>query len=401
MQEMTGLHVVIVPAWWPSPEEPIGGVFFADYALAYAKAGAKVGVVVPDLVSVRHLGRGTSIPWLPRTIVEDVGGVPVVRIRGLHTAFGRPGLQMRRFRRWLRHGLAVYRDRHGEPDVLHAMCAIPAGWACTHLADRLSDTVVVTEHTGPFSLVLSPKAGESYVRSGLKHAARIVAVSDTLRSQMQAANINREIAVVGNPVAPVFQAVAPPSVEMDDRGRLRYRALFVGRFTALKGLHELVNAAVKLAKDERFAIEWHMIGYGELEAMIRERFKSAGLAHQLVMHGLRDKPAIAESLQKSHFLILPSHGENCPLAICEALTAGRPVVTTDVPGCQALVGENEGEIVQVGNAESLASGVARLLADDSRWNWQSISARARNRFSGESVASKYAAIFRAVIEGGG
>ncbi len=401
MQEMTGLHVVIVPAWWPSPEEPIAGVFFVDYALAYAEAGATVGIIAPNLVSLRHLEKSTSIPWWPRTTMEDISGIPVVRIRGLHTAFGRPCLQMQRFRRWLRHGLAAYRDRHGEPDVLHAMCAIPAGWACTHLADRLADRVVVTEHTGPFSLVLSPNAGESYVRSGLTRAKKIIAVSETLRSQMQAAGINREITVVGNPVAPVFQAIAPPSVETDGYSRPRYRALFVGRFTALKGLHELVKAAIQLATDERFAIEWHMIGYGPLEAMIRERFENAGLARQLVMQGLRDKPAIAECLRESHFLVLPSHGENCPLAICEALTVGRPVVTTDAPGCKALVGENEGEITRVGNAESLATGVARLLTNYSRWDWRSISAGARDRFSGESIASKYAELFRAVIGHGG
>ena len=129
MSHLAGIHVLLVPAWWPSPEQPISGIFCTDYAQTFSAAGAKVGVVFPDLVSVQHLGKGTRIPWRPRLTVEDLSGVPVIRIRGLHTAFGRPALQMRRFRRWLRWGLREYRARYGEPDVLHAMCSIPAGWA--------------------------------------------------------------------------------------------------------------------------------------------------------------------------------------------------------------------------------------------------------------------------------
>ncbi|MFH1419887.1 MAG: glycosyltransferase [Planctomycetota bacterium] len=394
---MAGLHVVIVPAWWPSPEEPIGGVFFVDYALAYAEAGAKVGVVVPDLVSVRHLGRGTSIPWLPRAIEEDIGGVPVVRVRGLHTAFGRPGVQMRRFRRWLRRGLAVYRDRHGSPDVLHAMCAIPSGWACTHLADQLSDRVVVTEHTGPFSLVLSPKAGESYVQSALARAARVVAVSETLRAQMLAAGINREITVFGNPVAPTFATRAPASPGIRQASPLR--VLFVGRMAPEKGVGELAEAAVSLGHS--YEAQWHFVGDGPLTSTVHARLASGGLADRLHLHGNCERAQVAELMSQSDFLVLPSYGETFGMAAVEALCMGLPVVATRGTAPAAFVSEDDGLLVDAGDVESLAAGLQTMRARLDTYDSAAIARRARQRFSGESMAAQYAGLFRAVIGRGG
>jgi len=397
MVDMTGLHVLIVPAWWPSPEQPISGIFCTDYARAFAAARAKVGVIYPDLVSARYLGRGTEIPWAPRLLHEDLDGVPVIRVRGLHTALRMPALQMHRFRRWLRWGLRVYRSRYGEPDVLHAMCAIPAGWACSHLNDPLARRVVLTEHTGSFSGLLRPLAGGSYVRAGLLKAAAVVAVSAHLRETMRTACDSREIDVVANPVVGAFTASAPPAVETDDAGRPVYRAVFVGRVTEAKGVLELADAAVALSSDDHFSVEWHVAGYGPAEGELQRRMIAAGLVTSLKMHGFREKGDIATLIRQSHFLILPSHAENCPLAICEALSIGRPVVTTEAVGCKALVGQADGVLARIGDASSLSDAVVRLVSIYSQWDWHSISDRARNRFSGSAISSQYAGIFHKVV----
>ncbi len=393
---MAGRHIVIVPAWWPSPEQPINGIFFQDYVRAFAAAGARVGVIYPDLVSIRHLFGPTSKNWFPRIVEEAVDECPVIRIRGLHSALRMPGLQMRRYRAWLWRGLAVYRARYGEPDLLHAMCAIPAGWACTTLNDPLASRVVITEHTGPFSLVMSPYAGESFVRSALAAAARVVAVSEPLREEMQKAGISGKLDVVGNPVSEEFTPFAPPVVEKVESGGVSFRGLFVGRLTALKGVPELIEAAVQLKKKSAFSVTWHFAGDGPLQGEIQRRFESAGLRDKLRLHGLCERSRVAALLRESHFLVLPSHGENCPLAICEALSAGRPVVASDVPGCKVLIGQGDGVIGPVRNASALADAIVRLVEDYAAWDWQAIAARAAARFSPKVIAARYAEIFRSV-----
>ncbi len=396
---MEGMHILIVPAWWPSPEQPINGIFCEDYARAFAAAGAKVGVVFPDMVSPRYFGRGTNVSWLPSLMHErlpDAPEVEIVRVRGLHTALGRPALQMRRFERWMKRGLGYYAAAHGEPDILHAMCAIPAGWACTRRAATANGRpVVVTEHTGPFSLVMSRRKGERFVREALHDADEVVAVSEPLAREMRDRGIDREIGVIHNPVAPCFlrEAAAPPPMQQDASGRPIFHAVFVGRLTPLKGVLEIIEAARRLSNDPRFTIHWHFVGDGELNGEIRTRFEAANMTDRLHMMGLCRKRMIANLLDASHVLLLPSQGENCPLAVCESLCAGRPVIGTRGTGCEALIGDGDGLLTRIGDAAELVDRIVECLENYGRWDHAAIARRAAARFSMEAISSQYAEVF--------
>jgi len=65
----------------------------------------------------------------------------------------------------------------------------------------------------------------------------------------------------------------------------------------------------------------------------------------------------------SHLVCLPSYGgEGIPRSLIEASACGRPIVTTDVPGCREVVRQGEnGLLIPVRNAEALAEALCRLL----------------------------------------
>lgn len=392
MTDLSGLHILIVPAWWPSAEAPISGIFHTDYARAFASAGARVGVVVPDLVSVRHLGRGTKIPLWPKLIQEDMDGIPVIRIRGLHTAMRMPWVQMVRFRRWLRRGFSAYVERFGRPDVLHAMCSIPAGWACTHLADPLSARVVVTDNTGPFSLAMTPSGAAAYVRAALARAAAVVAVSELSRRQMEAEGIARDIAVHGNCVPDAFLSagVRPGKSEGSWRG------LFVGRLTEAKGVGELIDAAVALVSE--FDVEWHFVGDGPMATTVQEQSSARGLEGRFTLHGVCDRRTVLEMMANSDFMVLPSHGESFGMVVAEALCMGLPVVTTRQAACAAFVGEDDGIVVEMRNVESLTCGLRRMIERLATYDRPAIAERARLRFSSEALARWYGELFRRILD---
>jgi glycosyltransferase involved in cell wall biosynthesis len=70
-----------------------------------------------------------------------------------------------------------------------------------------------------------------------------------------------------------------------------------------------------------------------------------------------------EVLRNSHVVVLPSYREGLPKALIEAAAAGRPIVTTDVPGCRDVVEEGvSGIIVPVRNALALANAIEELVA---------------------------------------
>jgi len=71
------------------------------------------------------------------------------------------------------------------------------------------------------------------------------------------------------------------------------------------------------------------------------------------------------SLYRSvHVVCLPSYREGLPKALIEACAVGRPIVTTDVPGCREVVTEGvNGLLVRPRDAAALAQALGRVLAD--------------------------------------
>lgn len=388
---LNGLHILIVPSWWPSPEQPIAGVFCVDYARAFAAAGAKVGVIVPDLVSLRRVRWRSPPPIVPRVSEESACGIPVVRVRGLHTALGRPAIHMQRFLRWLERGAARYAEVHGTPDVIHAHCAIPAGWAALRLGQAASVPVVITEHTGPFSLALAPPVAGAMTRTALMQAGCAAAVSPGLASQMRDAGIERSIEVIPNPVGSEFTFAPPPP--RDIGGQASIRIVFVGRLVRDKGVRALAQAMMQA--DARLQLD--VVGDGDEEPSLRGLLAPLIANRRVRFHGFRDKAGVAEILRAGHALVLPSYGENCPLAIAESLCVGRPVVTTSGTGCEAMLDPGDGLLCPPRDAAALADALHRMMSAYDRWDAADIARRAAARFSGQAVAGRYVELFGRVV----
>jgi glycosyltransferase involved in cell wall biosynthesis len=69
--------------------------------------------------------------------------------------------------------------------------------------------------------------------------------------------------------------------------------------------------------------------------------------------------------EKSHIICLPTfYGEGVPKVLIEAAACGRPLVTTDTPGCREIVrhGEN-GFLAPVKDSIALADAIQRLIED--------------------------------------
>ena len=76
---------------------------------------------------------------------------------------------------------------------------------------------------------------------------------------------------------------------------------------------------------------------------------------------VRDIPALFAS---SHIVVLPSYHEGFPKVLVEAAACGRPVVTTDVPGCRhAIINGKTGILVPKANPDALADAILSLLND--------------------------------------
>ena len=94
------------------------------------------------------------------------------------------------------------------------------------------------------------------------------------------------------------------------------------------------------------------------KASYLERIRREGKA----VHFLGHQPSVAPLFEACDIVCLPSYREGLPSALVEAAACGRPIVTTDTPGCRDVVfHERTGLLVQVCSSESLADALTRLI----------------------------------------
>jgi glycosyltransferase involved in cell wall biosynthesis len=134
----------------------------------------------------------------------------------------------------------------------------------------------------------------------------------------------------------------------------------VGRLTAIKDVATFLHAA-DLVRARVPAARFSVVGDGELRADLEARAARLGLAGVIHFHGWRhDMAAVYGDLDVA---VNTSLNEGTPVALIEAMAAGRPVVATRVGGTPDLLGGGaRGRLVPPGDAGAVADAVAEAIA---------------------------------------
>lgn len=167
-----------------------------------------------------------------------------------------------------------------------------------------------------------------------------------------------------------------------------------------KGVGEFVDAA-SLLKQRGIEARFVLVGAADPEnpASVSEAqlldWKNGGTVEWWGRH--ENMPYV---LAQSHIVCLPSYREGLPKSLLEAASCGRPIVTTDVPGCREIVldGDN-GFLVEVHNSTALADAIEKLLVDKKLR--QQMGSRGRElvekEFSQEKIVSDVLMLYRQAL----
>jgi glycosyltransferase involved in cell wall biosynthesis len=219
----------------------------------------------------------------------------------------------------------------------------------------------------------------------LRRAARIIAISEQIASELSAAyGIARDkIAVVGNGVDCVeFQ---PDGAA---KGRIPLRVLYVGRLAPRKNVELLVRAAALCASRPQVRI----VGAGPEEARVKALAQALGIADRTTFAGFRKGADLLAEYQWADVLVMPSAYEGVPLVALEAKAAGLPIIAANFAGASDIVSPTSGRIVSDISETSLAAAIDELGADALQLNRMGESTRheALDAFSWEAVIGRLA-----------
>jgi glycosyltransferase involved in cell wall biosynthesis len=178
--------------------------------------------------------------------------------------------------------------------------------------------------------------------------------------------------------------------------------LMVARLLREKGVGELVQAAELLRRDGVELRVW-IVGDrdpenpGSISPAELDAWQRGGTVTFL---GRRDD--VAALWRRSHIAGLPSYyGEGVPKSLLEAAAAGRPIVTTDMPGCRDLVPDGAtGILVPPRDPKALADALACLAANPEVRSQMGAAARdlACARFAEDRVANQTQALYKRILQ---
>lgn len=109
---------------------------------------------------------------------------------------------------------------------------------------------------------------------------------------------------------------------------------------------------------------------------------------------------MAKCIQNCAVVCLPSYREGLPKSLLEAASCGRPIVTTDVPGCREIVQDGvNGYLVPSKDPDLLAEALSRLLTDRKLREVMGLKGRefVEREFSAEIVALKTEKIWNSLL----
>ncbi len=152
----------------------------------------------------------------------------------------------------------------------------------------------------------------------------------------------------------------------------------VGRLAPVKNHRLFLEAAGALAA-RTTDVAFVVVGGGSMREALEEGARELGVSDRV--HFLGWRTDLAEIYQASDVVALTSHNEGTPVALIEALAAGRPIVATDVGGVRDILQDGRfGTLVPPGDVEALASAIAATM-EAAEATSGSPAARARSEYA--------------------
>lgn len=140
------------------------------------------------------------------------------------------------------------------------------------------------------------------------------------------------------------------------------RILMLGRIIGDKGVREYINAAKQLKKKYGQKVIFQLGGGLDSNPTAIQKEELDGWVASGVIEYLGRLSDVRPAITNSHIFILPSYREGTSRSILEAMSIGRPIVTTNVPGCRQLVEVNcNGYLAEPKSVESLVHAIEKIM----------------------------------------
>jgi glycosyltransferase involved in cell wall biosynthesis len=385
---------------YPRPAHPAGGVFVHEQVRALRQRGIDARVLSgePFWISARR----------PRALISQLrryfrirpdwttyDEVPVLFFPYVVGGWCVPSLHAFTYSNGLRRVIGDVSERFPF-EIVHAHTSFLDGRAGVTAARFRSVPLVITEHTGPFTMLTDGAVKRFVTRRAIMAADTVLAVSRALRRVML-----DELLIPGGHISVLpngfddavfhFPLPAPPRSKAPS-----IKALWVGHFVPVKRIDRLIEAFARVA-DQNPSLRLTLMGDGEVKTEVLADIAARGLSARILLSPAGDRAKVAEALRDHDFLVIASETETFSLVTIESFACGRPVLSTRCGGPEDLITDESLGILVSNNVDGLETGLLQMSSRNGTFNSEHIASHARAHYSWRLVAGQLAQVYAAQL----
>ncbi|AGA59229.1 Capsular polysaccharide biosynthesis protein, Glycosyltransferase Family 4 [Thermobacillus xylanilyticus] len=173
----------------------------------------------------------------------------------------------------------------------------------------------------------------------------------------------------------------------DGAGEKPFRIVSVGRLSYAKGF-DLAARALRLLHDRGLAhIRWYIVGFGSMEAELKELAAELGLRDSFRLLGKKANPY--PYMKAADLYVQPSRYEGKAVVVTEAQILGKPVLVADYPTAASQVTDGVDGYICPSGPEGLADAIERLVRDRGALDRVAEGARRRDYGNADELKKLY------------
>lgn len=380
---MKRLRVLHITAWYPSPGQPVKGIFIKEHVQALqAHADNRVLHIETFFYGEKSLRyRAQQLSENEESYTYQLAKKRW-RLSELLTG-------------WLLFRELVLKRKAAKADVLNFYIAYPAGLFIPLLRLFIRKPMLFSEQWSAYhyNFYLPPGAENlQRIRNIFHRGLPLVAVSNAIGEDIRRFSGNAELAyeIVPNVVSEAFAFHGKPAPAqpvffmLNSWSRIKQPFVVIDAFAQLLRTHP--GARLRIG------------GFGDLWEEIVRTVRERKLEAHIDLLGQLDKTQVCEELNGCTALVHASAYETFSVICAEAITCGAPVIASNVGGIPGFIYEGNGVLVDDLQPESWRAAMEQVIANEAKYERRKIAQEAGEKFSSAAVGKKYFEILQRIAE---
>jgi glycosyltransferase involved in cell wall biosynthesis len=411
-KHIKNMAVLILSHMYPSEKCSTTGIFIHEQVKSLRKHGVDARVLLSEGVSLRDSefndGFWLHLKRILKKVIfllqyqlsnwEIVDEVPVMRLPYLSICKWPFLNQMSHFWNAKRYFKAIKNQFNFQ--LIHAHTSLIDGNLALGLSRAFNTPYIITEHTGPFSVLIKGLFLKHQTKKAIKNANQLIAISPYMLNEI----------IKGINWQPEGKATLVPNlVDMNqffikDRKKLKdanhIKILWVGHFVPVKQVEQLLLAFKKLivSKAQNEKISLNLVGGGDDESQMKKIAESLHLQEHVCFLGKATRAQLNDYYNQADFLVISSLTETFGLVAIEAMSCGLPILSTKCGGPEFTLQHEEVGILVGKSCEEIFQGMQEMIKRLAYFDKNKIRHHVKKNFSHEVVGKKIIQEYAALIK---